>query len=785
MVESENRAVLRSNDWDGGRSGHSSASGPKSPKKKSSKMKKKIPKISEDCESVGVKSSHTCSSNSDDASKGDKSVFSIKVKAPVKQKTPKVVKKKLPSKVLDEGKSSVHTIKRTKSLENDKSPNGDIHRTQSLDVHDNKKSLSLTINQDRDRGMHYSDGGDRGGRGGRGRGSSLHGRGRGRGRGSGPTSGSKGSSHPLKQPERTREARSRSVERKLSGGDRMKDGRSRSVERKPLGGDNMRGRSRSTEGRIPGRGNSREGRSRSVERASPSKMEAPKSILRKSSHHQSTHHRSHHHRLSMSTATTVGTSVHSNNARRFGMGAKRVGVGKERLNSHSSFTSDVESMCDDEDDDDDNDSFAMEDQETVRRQPQRPMIKTLSRTMKQSIRSLVSMDISNHTQGLGTSSHHTHRTNALARTKSQAAMVSARSLMMVEKSEFEGENRFIGFLRYVRLMAPVPDEEPVKKKIRIVTWLALFFDFLNALVATITYGGETTQCCGKSIMNALSDNVNWDKLILVVTSLYMLLIFLEVLPVMKDAFPFNLFNPVIGFLITFAVFFSDSITEAATCWSFEALAVLCEIFGYRLRLQMFADRKARLKQCRKDIKKLRKIKRKVKDRFDNGHALTRTGSENNVLDVDLSDSESFAADDTSLDAETQHKSTAGRAAHTTVSDIGNFRETRLLRDRRQLIHSQAELERDLRYHLIGVSINAFLVIFSLLMIVIIASNGGMCIVGMNFGNIFSKDQEQKCANAFTAECPVGELCEICPMDGSNELIVADIQCYYPYGIGFK
>ena len=287
-------------------------------------------------------------------------------------------------------------------------------------------------------------------------------------------------------------------------------------------------------------------------------------------------------------------------------------------------------------------------------------------------------------------------------------------------------------------------------------------------------------------MSAFGGSVDWDRTILIVTCMYMILIFLEVLPVMSDVFPFNLFNPFVGFLITFAVFFSDSMMEAAIMWTVEAVAVGCEVYGYQLRLQIFGERKARLKQTKKDIKKLRILKRKVKNQFETGKILTRAGSPQEILNIDLSDSDSSAEDDYFLDEmETQQNSAdshtvASRNALTTVSDIGTARETRLLRLRRKLRHSQAEDKRELRFHLIGVSINVFLVVFSLLMIIIIAKNGGMCIKGTQFGNIFKNDQLEKCDMCQGIDGP----CEICVWkDDAQTLLSADSQCYYPYGKG--
>jgi hypothetical protein len=303
-------------------------------------------------------------------------------------------------------------------------------------------------------------------------------------------------------------------------------------------------------------------------------------------------------------------------------------------------------------------------------------------------------------------------------------------------------------------------------------------------VAIITYGGETTQCCGKSIMSAFGGTDYWDLIIKIITCGYMLLIFLELFPVLTGGFPFNLFNPFIGFMITFAVFFSDSMVEAAVMWTIEACAVFCELYIYRLLLLRFNERKSSLKHTRKEIAKLRKIKRKVKNQFESGVVLTRANSSEDILNIDFSDEDSFADDDSFLDEmETQkndkdNHTVVSRTALVAAADISTVRETRLLRERRKLILSQTEEERDLRYHFVGVCINVFLVVFSLLMIIIIAKNGGMCIKGMQFGNIFKNDQLDKCNLCVDVDGP----CEKCSWEDAGETIISpNSQCYYPYG----
>mmetsp|Transcript_19738 Transcript_19738/g.46127 ORF Transcript_19738/g.46127 Transcript_19738/m.46127 type:complete len:1033 (+) Transcript_19738:188-3286(+) len=497
----------------------------------------------------------------------------------------------------------------------------------------------------------------------------------------------------------------------------------------------------------------------------------PKSILRNSSHH-GTLHGSSHHRNDRSLATS---SSHSSQYNRSNVSVKLGGASTHSYNPRmqlSSFRSEMDSSDVESDDDssfamEDNDrSFSMEDSNKMNNNKQVP--KTVVRGYSRAL------------SGLGiNSSHHVHMMKSTGQ--------SARSLLTIERSEFQNENRFIRFLRFIHFLAPHPNEDPIKKKIRIVTWTALVLDLVNALVAIATYGGTTTQCCGKSIMTTLSGkrNFDWEMTIWIVTSLYIVLIFLEVVPVMRDAFPFNLLNPFIGFLITFAVFFSDSITESAVMWSVEMLAVLCEVISYRLRVKRFTKRKERLKNTKKEIKKLRKIKRKVKDQYDKGggRILTRTDSAQFVLD--LNDSSSFAEDSSFFDdIETQYNSgdmhtVASRTAITNVSNIGTARETRLLRERRQLMRSQEEDELDLRYHFAGTCFNVGLVVLSLLMLVLISKNGGMCVKGMRLGNIFKNDQLEKCN-----QCDGKAICEVCIWEDVDRTTLSeDSFCYYPYGLG--
>jgi hypothetical protein len=102
-----------------------------------------------------------------------------------------------------------------------------------------------------------------------------------------------------------------------------------------------------------------------------------------------------------------------------------------------------------------------------------------------------------------------------------------------------------------------------------------------------TYDG-VTGCCDVPIFAILAlANTNWDILFRIITYIYMTLIIIEILPVFQKGLPINLINPVLGFTITFAMFFNFRIFEVVTMWVIEAIAVVFEVLVLRLKVQEF------------------------------------------------------------------------------------------------------------------------------------------------------------------------------------------------------
>jgi hypothetical protein len=354
------------------------------------------------------------------------------------------------------------------------------------------------------------------------------------------------------------------------------------------------------------------------------------------------------------------------------------------------------------------------------------------------------MDLSGHSSlGSQKSSHFRTQLSRFA---------SARSVLTTDK-EFDEEPQWKTILRQLQIFAPTPDEKPIKRTIRLIMWASLFLDFLAALVSITTYDGVTT-CCGQEVLS-IAGNIDWNLAIRVTTWVYMIMIFAEIIPVMGGGFPFNLVNPLLGFMITFAVFFDDRILEAVIMWVIEFSAVSCEVAVYLLKLRVHRQREERLTQCEKDLLVFRKQKKKLL-------IMVRE----NATYIDPNDDSSGSFDESSF-----HDESAESADMEAINpkSLTQVRETRLLRERRILRQTQSEDRIHLRYHLIGVALNTGLVVISLLLVILIGKSGGLCIEDMISPNVFKMDQLEKCYDCKGVE----GICEICRPDGTS-------QCYYPY-----
>jgi hypothetical protein len=352
-----------------------------------------------------------------------------------------------------------------------------------------------------------------------------------------------------------------------------------------------------------------------------------------------------------------------------------------------------------------------------------------------------SMDASGHSYSGNSLRSATERKGRLSK------FASARSVLTAD-IEFLDEPKWKQWLRYLRILAPHLDEKPLKKKVRLLTWATLILDFLSGLVSITTYDG-VTYCCGEPILN-IAGSINWNVAIQVTVYVYLIMVIAEIVPVMQEAFPFNLVNPFVGFLITFAMFFDDRILEAVVMWTIEFSAVCCEIAIYWLKLIAFKQRGERLTKAELDIKQIRERRKKLKlervkeETDDDSSSELSSGGENSFHD------ESDESTERPVDAST-------------------VRETRLLRERRILRQAQSIDTRHLRYHFGGVAFNASLVTISIVIIACIARSGGLCIKDFEPPNAFKTGQLEKC---FDCEGTSGP-CEICRDDGTSH-------CYYPY-----
>ena len=239
------------------------------------------------------------------------------------------------------------------------------------------------------------------------------------------------------------------------------------------------------------------------------------------------------------------------------------------------------------------------------------------------------------------------------------------------------------------------------------------FDATAAIVSLVQFHG-VTSCCGRPILNLGGININWPTVIRYATIFYLILILLEVYPVLRRGFPFNIVNPIIGFMITFALFFDDSYMEALIMWCIETLAVLSEFAVYRVKIRQVNMRAV-------EIKKLMPKTTKKKEAFE--------------------DEDEYLKD--------LHKA----------------------RRRYYVLKQEQRMDqRLLQYLHLAVYMNIVMSSIVLMLILVIARNGGLCIENFDYPNPFASNQLARCTHCTD---PLEE-CQYC------DPLTETYQCYFPY-----
>ncbi|CAJ1958194.1 unnamed protein product [Cylindrotheca closterium] len=330
--------------------------------------------------------------------------------------------------------------------------------------------------------------------------------------------------------------------------------------------------------------------------------------------------------------------------------------------------------------------------------------------------------------------------------RSLDASVSGHTASTVGDEFSADETIWISGLRYIRLMAPTPRECKSDRIIRYMTWGAMILDFIAAMVSITTYE-SVTMCCGKPIFELLESRINWNEFVRIFTYIYVVLLFLEVIPVFNKEIPLNLINPLIGFTITMAMFFDDRIGEAITMWTMEAFAIAFEAVITCLRRKQHLRRIERIVECDDELA-VRTGKRWARD-----NSTKQLNPADGIVEDPYSDLESLSG---------------GSFYNSGDAKVNRFR---IERERRHLKAGLLDDEITLRYHYIGSAINIGLVLISLSLIIGIGKNGGLCISNFEAPPIFKDDQLERCPSCVGA----AETCEVCDATGGNQH-----QCYYPY-----
>lgn len=416
---------------------------------------------------------------------------------------------------------------------------------------------------------------------------------------------------------------------------------------------------------------------------------------------------------------------------------------------------------------------------------------------------------------------------------STSSFHSNRSQMSIDNGEsheiFEDDPKWKAALRYVRLLPPWKNETGAERKIRIFTWIAMTLDFIAAMVSLVQYSGSAL-CCEEPIFNVLVE-IKWDVLFRCVTVMYMVLIFAEFVPVVRNGIPFNLVNPAVGFIITFGMFFDDSVSEAVAMWVIEVLAIFFDFLVYRVNARMFFETSFELKQVEEELKALKKNRRAERDQSrissnsnHSGRTDTDFGRRGSTIETkaplyheDLDDEESLSGHSFGDDEEFHDEKslsgrgfeivgkpkrpvsissrTSGAGRHSRrysrgsdmdagsvhsfdVEDLARAhlrwerKQNKVLRQRRVLRERKKKEEIDLNYHFIGTALNVGIAVMAMIFIVAISSTGGLCFKDGS-AKVFFFDQINKCDMA----CPdknADNCIEYCDAESGAT------QCYFPY-----
>ena len=344
----------------------------------------------------------------------------------------------------------------------------------------------------------------------------------------------------------------------------------------------------------------------------------------------------------------------------------------------------------------------------------------------------------------------------LAKGSSHSNDGSATHFLGHQTSEFKDDNPLQKFLRWIRILPPTRNEPKTHKIIRILIWTTLFLDIIVAIVSITTFD-KVTECCGEPIFSVVS-TIDWTKAIQIVTYIYIIGIVCEIIPVVRERFPWNLLNPAFGLIISFSVFFDDSRLEAVCMWAFEATAVILEFVIYILKRRLYRESLEHLAQLDKELKPyIKEDKLRQKKEQETSKQIKELGlSMHNSMHHN-----STCSFDDFMYSEREEGTTP-------VNSKKNRKEFTLLRKRRQLRQETSDERVKLRYHLFGCVFNLVLVAVALMCIILIARSGGLCIKDLETPNIFLKDQLEKC-DACKGSTGV---CEICTAETT--------QCYYPY-----
>lgn len=233
-------------------------------------------------------------------------------------------------------------------------------------------------------------------------------------------------------------------------------------------------------------------------------------------------------------------------------------------------------------------------------------------------------------------------------------------------------------------------------------------DLAVALIAVFSYE-HLLMCCGEPILGVPGIN-DVHQAIQIVLYMYLGVVVVQVLPVVREGcIPWNLMNPIFGLVLGFVLFLNDAPMAALCIWILLIISVALEFVAYRHYSILHRESKQRLDRANHNAQGVAKVPKR-----------------------------------------------------------DYYHQTKQERIRRELQNRHTKSLYRLRKHAIGVFINTLMAIATLMLIIYVAKQGGMCVKDGGTPSLFLFNDQMECNSS------EGNRYATCDSD------LGESECYFPF-----